>query len=90
MKTHEAYLRDLKRVEARINFNIHIIIYGVVIILLFLINLTTSAEHIWFKWPFIGWGIIVFFHALKTFVFTNEKSIKQHLIIKRLKKETLR
>ena len=64
------YQRAKKRVEAKIGFYIHISIYIAVNTLLLVINLSTSPEYYWFKWPLFGWGIAVFFHALSIFKFS--------------------
>jgi len=53
-------------------------------------NLITSSQYLWFKWPLIGWGIGVFFHALAVFAFTEGSSIKERMIQKEMQKETLK
>ena len=91
MENHEAYKRAKKRVEAKLGFYIHLAVYIVVNILLIIINLSTSTEYIWFKWPLIGWGIGVFFHAIGTFVFSGRSSaIIKQMIVKEMKKEALK
>jgi hypothetical protein len=87
MENQEAYQRAKKRVEAKLGFYIHLAIYIVVNILLIIINITTSTQYLWFKWPLIGWGIGVFFHALGTFVFSAGSVIKEWMIEKEMKKE---
>ncbi|MCJ7685853.1 MAG: 2TM domain-containing protein [Desulfobacteraceae bacterium] len=59
-------------------------------ILLIIINLLTSTQELWFKWPLIGWGIGVFFHALGVFAFTERSSIKERMIEKEMEKEALK
>lgn len=73
MEKQEAYQKAKKRVATKIGFYIHLAVYIAVNIVLVIINLRTSPEYIWFKWPLIGWGIGVFFHAMGVFVF-HEKS----------------
>ena len=90
MENQEAYQKAKKRVEVKIGFYIHLSVYVVVNILLIIINLTTSTQHLWFKWPLIGWGIGVFFHALGVFAFTEGSSIKDRMIEKEIKKEALK
>lgn len=51
MENHEVYQRAKKRVEAKIGFYIHLAVYAGVNILLIIINLSTSPQYIWFKWP---------------------------------------
>ena len=74
--------------EAKIGFYIHLSIYIAVNIVLILINLRTSPQYIWFKWPLIGWGIGVFFHAMGIFVFTGKSAIKEQMIEKEIMKES--
>lgn len=90
MENREAYQRAKKRVEAKIGFYIHLAVYIVVNILLIIINLNTSTQYFWFKWPLIGWGIGVFFHALGVFVFSGRSAKKEQLIKKEMKKEALK
>ena len=50
---------------------------SVVSILLIAINLNTSSQHLWFKWPLLGWGIGLSFHALGVIVFSGEKRMHE-------------
>ena len=76
--------------EAKYGFYIHLSVYIAVSILLMIINLITSTEYVWFKWPLIGWGIGVFFHALGVFVFHGRSAITEQMIEKEMKKEALK
>lgn len=44
-------------------FQIHLIVYIAVNILLTVIDLTSSPEFLWFIWPLLGWGIGIIGHA---------------------------
>ena len=90
MENQEAYQRAKKRVEAKIGFFIHLTVYIVVNILLVIINFSTSTQYLWFKWPLLGWGIGVLFHALGVFVFCGGSVIKEHMIEKEMKKEAFK
>jgi hypothetical protein len=90
MESQEAYQRAKKKVEAKLGFYIHLAVYIIVNILLIIINLSTSTQYLWFKWPLIGWGIGVFFHALGAFVFSGGSVIKERMIEKEMKKEALK
>lgn len=90
MENQEAYEKAKKRVEAKIGFYIHLAAYVVVNILLIISNLLTSTQELWFRWPLIGWGIGIFFHALGVFAFTERSSIKERMIEKEMKKEALK
>jgi hypothetical protein len=90
VENQEAYQKAKKRVEAKIAFYIHLAVYVGVNILLIIINLVTSTQYLWFKWPLIGWGIGLFFHALGVFAFTEGSSIKERMIQKEMEKETLK
>ena len=56
-----SYVREVK------GFYSHLIQYVIVITLLFVINLVTNPAYIWAKWPALGWGIGIIFHALSAF-----------------------
>ncbi len=90
MNNQEAYQRAKKRVEAKFGFYIHLSVYIAVSILLVIINLSTSAEYFWSKWPIAGWGIGLFFHALGVFVFSGGSAIKDRMIETEMKKEDLK
>jgi len=60
----EAYKRARKRVEELRGFYSHLAIYLAVNLCLFILNMVTSREHLWFYWPLIGWGIGVLIHAV--------------------------
>lgn len=89
METEETYKRAKRRVEAKIGFYIHLTVYIGVNILLLIINLTTSPQYLWFKWPLMGWGIGLFFHGLSVFIFLNRRfhAIKERMIKEEMKKE---
>ena len=87
MENQEAYQKAKKRVEAKIGFYIHLAVYVGVNILLIIINLITSSQYLWFKWPLIGWSIGVFFHALGVFVFSRRSAITEQMIEKEMKKK---
>ena len=86
MENQEGYKKAKKRVEAKIGFYIHFVVYVGVNILLVLINLLTSPQYLWFKWPLMGWGIGLLFHGLGVFVFSKGESIKERMIEKEMKK----
>ena len=90
MENHEAYRRAKKKVEAKRGFYTHLLVYIGVNILLVIINLLTSPQYFWFKWPLIGWGIGVFFHAFGVFVFSGRSAITEQMIEKEMKKEALK
>jgi hypothetical protein len=56
MEDHETYEKVKKRVETKMGFYVHLVIFIAVNILLIIINYTTSPQYLWFKWPLIGMG----------------------------------
>ena len=87
MENQATYQKAKERVEAKIGFYIHLTVYVGVNILLCIINLLTAPRYLWFLWPLIGWGIGVFFHALRVFAFTEGSAIKERMIEKEMTKE---
>ena len=90
MENQEAYQRAKKRAEAKIGFYIHLAVYVGVNILLIIINLSTSPQYIWFKWPLLGWGIGLFFHGMSIFVFSGKtfREMKEKMIEKEMKRDS--
>ena len=88
MENPEAYERAKKRVEAKIGFYIHLAVYVGVNALLIIINLISSPQYIWFKWPLFGWGIGVLFHGLSVFIFSGSqiKAVKEKMIEEEMRK----
>jgi len=70
MNTEEIkYQKAKERVEAIKGFYIHLIVYVVVNLILFSINMIASPASLWFFWPLIGWGIGLAMHALSVYGF---------------------
>jgi len=67
MEEKEKYKRAKERVEEIKSFYSHLFIYIIVILALFIINILTSREYLWFYWPLFGWGIGILFHAISVF-----------------------
>ncbi len=87
MENQRAYQKAKRRVEAKVGFYIHLSVYIAVNLLLIIVNLTTSPEYLWFKWPLMGWGIGLFFHAIGVFVFSGRSLVTEQMIEKEMKKE---
>lgn len=89
MENQEAYQSAKKRVQAKIGFYIHLAVYVGVNILLIIINLATSPQYFWFRWPLLGWSIGLFFHGMFIFVFSGRKfkEIKERMIEEEMKRE---
>ena len=86
MKNQEAYTNAEKKVEARMGFYTHLVVYLVVNTMLTILNLTVAGDYFWAMWPMIGWGIGVILHGLSTFVFDSQSSLKERLIEKEMQK----
>ena len=85
MENQEAYQRAEKKVEAKFGFYSHLAVYMAVNTLLIVINLSTSPQYLWFKWPLIGWGIGLFVHALSVFFISAR--FKEQMVEKEMEKE---
>jgi 2TM domain len=53
--------------RAGVGFYAHLTAYLLVNALLIGINLGTSTQHLWFKWPLLGWGVGILAHAIVAF-----------------------
>lgn len=56
-----------ERVQAIKGFYIHLTVYIAVNLLLFLIDVITSPDTLWFFWPLAGWGIAIIVQAVTVF-----------------------
>ena len=86
MKNQEVYSNAKKKVEARMRFYTHGVVYLVVMSMLTILNLTVAGDYFWAMWPMIGWGSGVIIHGLFTFVFDSKSSLKERLIEKEIQK----
>ena len=69
MHSEEKYHKAKKRVEDIKGLYTHLGVYVLINAMLFLINITTSPDVLWFFWPLMGWGIGVALHAVYVFGF---------------------
>ncbi|MFD6441206.1 2TM domain-containing protein [Peribacillus sp. NPDC060186] len=85
MENEEKYLRAKRRVENLKAFYIHLTVYFLVNVMLFVINLITDTSYWWFLYPLGGWGIGVLIHCISTFAQGNfgseweERKIKEFM-----------
>jgi hypothetical protein len=63
----ERYYEARKRVQELKGFYIHVIIYVLVNLLFFLVNILRSSDELWFIWSLIGWGVGLAAHAIGVF-----------------------
>ncbi|KAA3638088.1 MAG: hypothetical protein DWQ02_05620 [Bacteroidetes bacterium] len=80
MKNEEAYQHAKNNVELKRSFKTHLIVYVGVMLLLLIINISKSPENLWVIWPAFGWGIGLFVHGLKAFVFKSNNTITEEII----------
>ena len=86
MENQNAYEDAKRRVEAKIGFYIHLAVYVVVGILLVAINMTSSAQYFWAKWPLLGWGIGLVFHGVAVFLLHGKSPITDRMIEREMKR----
>ena len=88
MNTKEIeYLKAKERVETLRGFYIHLTVYVIVNLGLFLINMIMSPGNLWFFWPLMGWGIAIVMHALRVFGGTLGSNWEEKKIAELMKKE---
>lgn len=89
MQERDAYEAARRRVEAKLGFYIHLVVYLAVNTLLVALNLMYSPQYLWFFWPLFGWGIGICFHALGIFVFPSGSPVKERMIQRELERQAL-
>jgi hypothetical protein len=67
MNEEEKYRKARRKVLAIKGFYIHLFFFTTVNIALFIINMLTSRDHLWFYWPLLGWGIGVTAHGFSVY-----------------------
>ncbi len=61
------YQKAKERVTELRGFFGHLSVYVIVNLGLFLLNMMTAPDSLWFIWPLMGWGIAIVLHALRVF-----------------------
>lgn len=61
------YERSRKRADELGEFYQHLMIFVIINIILFAINMLTSPGYLWFIWPLAGWGLGISIHAVTVF-----------------------
>lgn len=87
MEHDKEYQKASRRVMARIYLYLHFLVYAGVNAALIYINLATSPEYWWFKWPLLGWGLGLFFHAIATVFYSEASDLKGRMIEKELSRQ---
>lgn len=87
MEDQTAYERAKKRVQSKVGFYTHLVIYLVVMALLVIINLSASPGYTWFIWPLMGWGLAVILHGLRVFLGSSGAAITEEMIEREMEKE---
>ena len=82
----EAYQKAKKRLVAKRAFKSHLFVYLGVCSGLLVINLLTFPDYLWVKWPAMGWGIAVIFHAMTVYGFLGAPPITDEMIEEEMKK----
>ena len=86
MENDEKYQQAKNKVQELKAFYSNLFSYLVINVVLLIINLVTSPNHLWFFWVSIFWGIGLIIHA--TFVFGKrrilgddweEKKVKEYM-----------
>ena len=83
----QAYRRARQRASAEAGFYVHLMWYGLVIGLLFWINMLTSSAYLWFLWPAAFWGFGVISHYTAVF---GWRWIHQRVFIPAIEREVQR
>ncbi|TPV96307.1 MAG: 2TM domain-containing protein [Myxococcales bacterium FL481] len=88
MSEQSSYERAKVKVQARLGFYTHLAVYLAVNTLLIVINLSSDVQELWFKWPLLGWGIGVVFHALGVFYFVGRRPLAEKMIEREMHRQT--
>jgi len=83
----QAYRRARRRAAAEAGFYVHLMWYGLVIGLLFWINVLTGPGYLWFLWPAAFWGFGVISHFTAVF---GWRWIHQQVFVPAIEREVQR
>jgi hypothetical protein len=63
----DKYQRAKKRVVALRGFYVHLGVYVLVNLLLFVLDIMIFPTSLWFYWPLLGWTVAIVVHAFSVF-----------------------
>lgn len=82
-----AYRRAAARVEARLAFYRHLIIYVLVNSFLIILNLVRTPEEWWSKWSVLGWGFGLVMHGISVFSYRWREGSRERMIQRELQRQ---
>jgi hypothetical protein len=68
MRNDPAYEHARRRVADLRGFYVHLAAFAIVNAFLFLLNVISDPDNLWFFWPLLGWGIGLAAHAAYVFL----------------------
>jgi hypothetical protein len=87
MENEILYRRAAARVEARLAFYRHVIIYVLVNAFLAILNFMRTPDHIWFKWSLFGWGIGLVAHGLSVYSYRWREGSRERMIQREMERQ---
>jgi hypothetical protein len=66
--SNEKYEKAKKRVQELRRFYRNLVSFGIINVILIIVDVATSPGSLWFYWVTIFWGIAVLLHASKVFI----------------------
>jgi hypothetical protein len=81
------YRRAAARVELKLAFYRHLMVYVVVNIFLAILNLLRNPDRLWFQWVIFGWGIGLLSHWLNVFSYRWMGGSRERMIQRELERE---
>jgi hypothetical protein len=68
--------------RVKVGFGYHLAAFLAVNAVLIWINLDTSPDYFWAKWPLAGWGVALLFHGFSVFLsqVKSNKAFFYHLV----------
>lgn len=86
MSHPDDYAKARGRAEAKYSLTVHAVVYAAVMLLLVVINLTTSPDVLWFIWPLMGWGLALALHAIGVFFLSSRQAAIDTMTERELRK----
>lgn len=73
MTREELYRQARKRVKKKRSFRGHFTTFAVMSVFLFVLNMVTSPEYLWFLWAVGGWAISIIFHYFDAYGYPGQR-----------------
>lgn len=88
MENEILYRRAAARVEARLAFYRHVVIYVAVNAFLLILNYVRTPDQWWSKWSILGWGFGLVMHGISVYSYRWREGSRERMIQREIERQS--